>query len=239
MQSVKYHVKAKRLELSRILIWQSAARCATRARSRTFERETGMDRLFAAGNRQRSAVGRWAAVVSVPLAAVGPRELRCHRSRIIEVVSRDRSGIAGVRPIAGRDRWSGGGGRPDGGSGRGCGRWRGRDRARQRLWRFRRAADGHPASRHRDQACSRRLRRGVLGTGARSLPQHGDGVQGQGAVGDHGCRDAPAVRAGIPGRASGPDAGSPRGFPAHRSGGVSRRLRCAGERSICGPSLAR
>ena len=34
---------------------------------------------------------------------------------------------------------------------------------------------------------------------SRSLPQHGGGLKGQGTGGDHRCRDAPAVRAGVSG----------------------------------------
>ena len=49
------------------------------------------------------------------------------------------------------------------------------------------------------QVHSRRLRRGVLGTGARGVSQHGCGIQGQRPCRDHRCGDAPAVRAGIPG----------------------------------------
>ena len=121
----------------------------------------------------------------------------------------------------------------------GCRRRRRRHRARQRLWRVRRAADGDPPSRHRGQTDPRRLRRGVLGSRPRGLPQHGGGVKGQGAGRDHRCRDAPAVRAGISGAASRPDARPPRGISENRSGRVSGRLRAHWPNSTCGPSLPR
>ena len=62
--------------------------------------------------------------------------------------------------------------------------------------------------------------------GPPGLPQHGGGIQAR-DVGDHRCRDAPAVRAGIPGAASRPDAGSSRGIFENRPGGVSGGLRRA------------
>jgi len=68
-------------------------------------------------------------------------------------------------------------------------------RARQWLWRLRRAADGDPSSRRRIAIDPRRLRRGIFRTRPRSLPQHGGGLESQGPRGDHRCRDAPAVRA--------------------------------------------
>ena len=89
------------------------------------------------------------------------------------------------------------------------------------------------------QTHSRRLRRGVLGTRPRGLPQHGGGIQSQGARRDHRCRDAPAVRAGVSGSTSRSDARPPRGVSENRSGSVSGGLRRSSPRSICGPSCRR
>ena len=113
------------------------------------------------------------------------------------------------------------------------------DRARQRLWRVRRVADGHPPSRDCGQIRSGRLRRGVLGTGPRSLSQHGGGVKSQGPRRDHRCRDAPAICAGIPGRASRFDARSPRGVSENRSAKCFAPPAPRWPNSTCGPNLRR
>ena len=63
--------------------------------------------------------------------------------------------------------------------------------------------------------------------------------QAKGLAGDHRCRDAPAVRAGIPGAASRSDGGPPRGVPAHRSAKCSAPPATRWLNSTCGPSSAR
>ena len=60
--------------------------------------------------------------------------------------------------------------------------------------------------------------------------------KGKGLAGDHRCRDAPAVRTGIPGAASGFDARPPRGIPANRSGGISSRPATRWPNSTSGPN---
>ena len=159
--------------------------------------------------------------------------------RACEIVPRDRSGIAGLRPFAGRRRRACRCRRPHGGSGEGCVRRTGGNRARQRLWRLRRAADGDPPSRHRGAVRLCRLRRGLFRARPRGLPQHGGGLKGQGAGRDHRCRDAPAVRAGIPGAASGPDGGPPRRIPAGRTKMYSAPPARSLPSSICGESFTR
>ena len=93
----------------------------------------------------------------------------------------------------------------------------------------------HPGIAAQTRSC--RLRRGVLRAGPRGVPQHGGGIQSQGAGRDHRCRDAPAVRAGISGAASGPDGRSPRGVPAHRSRTCFAPPATRWRTSTCGPNL--
>ena len=187
-----------------------------------------MDRLFAARHRQRSAVGRWAAAVSVPFAAVGPRELRRHRSRIIEsfrVIVPELPGFGRSQAVTGglaavADRMAEAVEDAAGGEdaivlGNGYGGFV----ALQMAIR-------HPEIASKlvladcGAAFSEPGREAFRNMAAASK------AKGLAAITDVAMRRlfAPEFQAA----ASGPDAGSPRSFPAHRPGRVSRRLRCAG-----------